>query len=89
VADVHVDRDAEAWDERIGTTVYLIFAGQRTELTPGTVLVREWDRRSQRVDGLVRAAVEGRLPRGIGVERLHDTPAEWSRQSEALGLNPQ
>src|SRR5215218_8674511 len=27
---------------------------------------------------LVRAAVEGRLPRGIGVERLRDAPAEWS-----------
>jgi site-specific DNA recombinase len=39
--------------------------------------------------GLVRAAVEGRLPRGIGVERLRDGPAEWSEQFEALGLNPQ
>jgi site-specific DNA recombinase len=38
---------------------------------------------------LVRAGVEGRLPRGIGVERLRDAPAEWSRQFEALGLNPQ
>jgi site-specific DNA recombinase len=38
---------------------------------------------------LVRAAVEGRMPRGIGVERLRDAPAEWSRQFEALGLNPQ
>jgi hypothetical protein len=38
---------------------------------------------------LVRAAVEGRLPRGIGVERLRDAPAEWSLQFEALGLNPQ
>jgi site-specific DNA recombinase len=38
---------------------------------------------------LVRAAVEGRLPRGIGVERLRDAPAEWSGQFEALGLNPQ
>jgi len=37
----------------------------------------------------VRAAVEGRLPRGIGVERLRDAPAEWSQQFEALGLNPQ
>ena len=27
---------------------------------------------------LVRAAVKGRLPRGIGVERLRDAPAEWS-----------
>jgi site-specific DNA recombinase len=37
---------------------------------------------------LVRAAGEGRLPRGIGVERLRDAPAEWARQFEALGLNP-
>jgi site-specific DNA recombinase len=38
--------------------------------------------------GLVRAAVEGRLPRGINIERLRDSPAEWNRQFEALGLNP-
>jgi DNA invertase Pin-like site-specific DNA recombinase len=38
---------------------------------------------------LVKAAVEGRLPRGIGIERLRDAPAEWSRQLETLGLNPQ
>jgi site-specific DNA recombinase len=38
---------------------------------------------------LVRAAVEGRLPRGINIERLREAPAEWSRQFEALGLNAQ
>jgi site-specific DNA recombinase len=38
---------------------------------------------------LVNAAVEGRLPGGIGVERLRDPPTEWSRQFEALGLNPE
>jgi hypothetical protein len=38
---------------------------------------------------LVKAAVEGRLPRGIGVERLRDAPTEWGRQFETLGLNPQ
>jgi hypothetical protein len=32
---------------------------------------------------LVKAAVEGRLPRGIGVTRLRDAPAEWSRQYAA------
>jgi hypothetical protein len=36
---------------------------------------------------LVRAAVEGRLPRGIGVTRLRDAPAEWSRQYAMLGLS--
>jgi site-specific DNA recombinase len=35
---------------------------------------------------LVRAAVQGRLPRGIGVSRLRDAPAEWARQSAMLGL---
>ena len=38
---------------------------------------------------LVKAAVEGRLPRGIGIERLRDLPTEWSQQFEALGLNPE
>jgi site-specific DNA recombinase len=38
---------------------------------------------------LVKAAVEGRLPRGTGVERLRDPPTEWSRQFAALGLNPE
>jgi site-specific DNA recombinase len=38
---------------------------------------------------LVKAAIEGRLPRGIGVERLRDLPTEWSKQFEALGLNPE
>jgi hypothetical protein len=36
---------------------------------------------------LVNAALEGRLPRGIGVTRLCDMPVEWSRQHQALGLN--
>src|SRR5438445_13541134 len=35
---------------------------------------------------LVKAAVEGRLPHGIGVARLRDAPAEWSRQYAMLGL---
>ena len=35
---------------------------------------------------LVKAAVEGRLPRGIGIANLRDAPAEWSLQFERLGL---
>jgi site-specific DNA recombinase len=35
---------------------------------------------------LVRAAIEGRLPHGMGVARLRDLPAEWSRQHQMLGL---
>jgi hypothetical protein len=32
---------------------------------------------------------QARLPRGIGIERLRDPRAEWSRQFESLGLNPE
>jgi site-specific DNA recombinase len=35
---------------------------------------------------LVKAAIEGRLPHGMGVARLTDLPAEWSRQYQMLGL---
>src|SRR5262249_37914112 len=35
---------------------------------------------------LVSSAIEGRLPHGIGVVRLADLPAEWSRQHQMLGL---
>jgi site-specific DNA recombinase len=35
---------------------------------------------------LVKAAIEGRLPRSMGVVRLCDMPAEWSRQHQMLGL---
>jgi site-specific DNA recombinase len=35
---------------------------------------------------LVQAAIGGRLPHGMGVARLTDLPAEWSRQHQMLGL---
>jgi hypothetical protein len=35
---------------------------------------------------IMKAAIEGRLPRGIGVTRLRDAPIEWSRQHAMLGL---
>ena len=35
---------------------------------------------------LVQAAVDGRLPRGVGIANLRDAPAEWSRQYAKLGL---
>jgi site-specific DNA recombinase len=37
----------------------------------------------------VKAAIEGTLPHGIGVARLFDLPAEWSRQRQVLGLAAQ
>jgi hypothetical protein len=35
---------------------------------------------------LIKAAVEGRLPRGIGIERLRDPPTEWSRQFDKAAV---
>ncbi len=35
---------------------------------------------------LVKAAIDGRLPRGFGVKRLTDLPMGWSDQWSALGL---
>jgi DNA invertase Pin-like site-specific DNA recombinase len=35
---------------------------------------------------LIKAAIDGRLPHGMGIARLTDLPAEWSRQHEMLGL---
>jgi site-specific DNA recombinase len=35
---------------------------------------------------LVKAGIEGRLPRGFGARRLMDLPIEWSNQWSALGL---
>ena len=37
---------------------------------------------------LVNAAIEGRLPRGVGVASLRDAPLLWSEQSAMLGLAP-
>jgi DNA invertase Pin-like site-specific DNA recombinase len=38
--------------------------------------------------GLVKAAIEGRLPRGVGVANLREPPAEWSLQYQRVGLPP-
>jgi hypothetical protein len=35
---------------------------------------------------LLKAAIDGRLPHGMGVARLADLPAEWSRQHQMLAF---
>jgi site-specific DNA recombinase len=37
---------------------------------------------------LVKAAIDGRLSYGMGITRLTDLPAEWSKQREILGFPP-
>jgi site-specific DNA recombinase len=36
---------------------------------------------------LIKAAIDGRMPRSMGVARLADLPAEWSKQHQMLGLS--
>jgi len=36
---------------------------------------------------IMRAAVDGRLPRGLGLARLTELPASWAEQRRILGLN--
>ena len=38
---------------------------------------------------LVKAVLQGTLPRGVGYARLCDLPAEWPRQYRTLGLAAQ
>jgi DNA invertase Pin-like site-specific DNA recombinase len=35
---------------------------------------------------LVKAAIDGHLPHGLGIARLCDPPIEWARQHQTLGL---
>jgi hypothetical protein len=35
---------------------------------------------------LVKAAIDGHLPHGLGIARLCDLPIEWARQHQTLGL---
>jgi len=37
---------------------------------------------------LVKSAVEGRLPRGVNIERLRDPDPNWAKQFDDLGLQP-
>ena len=79
-------RDAHRWLDELTTS-----ANQTIE----TLAAREgkterWIRRTLSLaflcPALVRAAIDGRLPRGFGAKRLMDLPTAWSDQWSALGL---
>jgi hypothetical protein len=48
--------------------------------------VPNWPMAAVHSPSLVKAAVDGRLQRGIGVARLFDAPVAWSRQHQMLGF---
>ena len=79
-------RDAHHWLDELTTS---------PDLTIESLAAREckterWIRRTISLaflcPDLVKAAIDGRLPRGIGVKRLMDLPMAWPDQWSALGL---
>ena len=41
---------------------------------------------AQLAPNIVRAIVDGRLPRGIGIKSLAELPASWAEQEGAIGM---
>jgi site-specific DNA recombinase len=79
-------RDAHRWLDELTTS---------PNLNIGSLAARDgkterWIRRTISLaflcPALVKAAIDGRLPRGFGVKRLMDLPMAWSDQWSALGL---
>jgi site-specific DNA recombinase len=79
-------RDAHRWLDELTT---------RPNQTIQSLAAREgkterWIRRTISLaflcPALVKAAIEGRLPRGLGVKRLMDLPMAWPDQWSVLGL---
>ena len=79
-------RDAHRWLDDLTTT-----PSQTIEaLAAREGKTERWIRRTLSLaflcPTLVRAAIDGRLPRGYGVKRLMDLPMDWPQQRAALGL---
>jgi DNA invertase Pin-like site-specific DNA recombinase len=79
-------RDAHRWLDELTTS-----ANQTIEaLAAREGKTERWIRRTLSLaflcPTLVRAAIDGRLPRGFGAKRLMDLPMAWSHQWSALGL---
>ena len=78
--------DAQRWLDQLTTSPHLTIES----LAAREGKTERWIRRTISLaflcPGLVKAAIEGRLPRGFGVKRLMDLPMAWPNQWSALGL---
>ena len=79
-------RDAHLWLDELTTAPNLNIES----LAARESKTERWIRRTISLaflsPALVKAAIEGRLPRGFGVKRLMDLPMAWPDQWAALGL---
>ncbi|MFZ0600225.1 MAG: recombinase family protein, partial [Roseiarcus sp.] len=78
--------DAQRWLDELSTGSHLTIES----LAAHESKTERWIRRTLSLaflsPGLVKAAIDGRLPRGFGVKRLMDLPMAWPDQWSALGL---
>jgi hypothetical protein len=81
-------RDAHHWLDELSTSPNLNIES----LAAREGKTERWIRRTISLaflcPALVKAAIDGRLPRGFGVKRLMDLPMAWPDQWSALGLIP-
>ena len=79
-------RDAHRWLDELTTSPHLTIES----LAAREGKTERWIRRTISLaflcPALVKAAIDGRLPRGFGVKRLMDLPMAWPDQWSALGL---
>ena len=79
-------RDAHRWLDELTTSPNLNIKS----LAAREGKTERWIRRTISLaflcPALVKAAIDGRLPRGFGVKRLMDLPMAWPEQWAALGL---
>jgi site-specific DNA recombinase len=79
-------RDAHLWLDELTTSPNL----NTESLAAREGKTERWIRRTISLTflcpALVKAAIDGRLPRGFGVKRLMDLPMAWPDQWSALGL---
>jgi hypothetical protein len=79
-------RDAHLWLDELSTSPNLNIES----LAAREGKTERWIRRTISLTflcpALVKAAIDGRLPRGFGVKRLMDLPMDWTEQWPTLGL---
>lgn len=77
---VHVNHDAYAYANDDAHAAYPRAAIERVTISRMTIS------KAFLAPIIVKAAIEGRMPRGFGITRLADAPMAWSAQWAAFGL---
>ncbi len=79
-------RDAHRWLDELTTSPHLNIESLAAREGKTERSIRRTISLAFLCPALVKAAIDGRLPRGFGVKRLMDLPIAWPDQWSALGL---